>query len=51
MDESKYEVKQTARFKKDYRLAQKRGEKMALLKEIVALLACSSIGKKKMCLC
>jgi mRNA interferase YafQ len=39
MNETKYEVKQTSRFKKDYRIAKKRGEKVTLLQEIVTLLA------------
>jgi mRNA interferase YafQ len=39
MNETEYEVKQTAKFKKDYRLAKKRGEDITLLREIVTLLA------------
>ena len=39
MAETKYEVKQTARFKKDYRLAQKRGCDMTLLRDIIVRLA------------
>jgi len=39
MNETLYEVKQTSRFKKDYRLAKKRGEKMQLLQEIILKLA------------
>ena len=39
MNETVYEVKQTSRFKKDYRLAKKRGEDMRLLQEIILKLA------------
>ena len=39
MNETKYEVKQTSRFKKDYRLAKKRGYDIQLLRDIVILLA------------
>ncbi len=39
MNETKYEVKSTARFKKDYRLAIKRGQEIRLLDEIILLLA------------
>jgi mRNA interferase YafQ len=34
-----YEIKETARFRKDYRLAKKRGENLSLLREIVIQLA------------
>ena len=39
MNETLYEVKQTSRFKKDYRLAKKRGENMQLLQDIILKLA------------
>ena len=39
MNETLYEVKQTSRFKKDYRLAKKRGENMQLIQEIIFKLA------------
>ena len=35
----KYDVVFTTRFKKDYKLAKKRGRKLELLKEVVAALA------------
>ncbi len=38
-NETKYEVKQTAKFKKDYRLAKKRGDDIDLLRDIVTKLA------------
>jgi len=34
-----YEVKQTAQFKRDYRIAKKRGQNLQLLQEIILLLA------------
>ena len=39
MNETLYEVKRTSRFKKDYRLAKKRGENMQLIQEIILKLA------------
>jgi len=39
MNETKYEIKQTTLFKKDYRLAKKRGKNIQLLREIVIDLA------------
>lgn len=39
MSEAKYTVKVTTQFKKDYKLAKKRGLRMELLQEIVQLLA------------
>ena len=39
MNETLYEVKQTSRFKKDYRLAKKRGEDMELIRKIILKLA------------
>jgi mRNA interferase YafQ len=39
MHETTYEVKQTSRFKKDYRLAQKRGNNIQLLRDIILKLA------------
>ena len=39
MNETKYEVKQTTHFKKDYRLAKKRGKNIPLLRDIITMLA------------
>lgn len=39
MRETKYLVKVTSQFKKDYKLAIKRGLKISLLEEVVALLS------------
>jgi len=39
MNETKYEVKETNQFKKDYRLAKKRGQSIHLLKDIIIQLA------------
>ena len=39
MTETKYIVKPTTQFKKDYKLAVKRGLKIDLLKDIIAALA------------
>ena len=39
MIETLYEVKKTTKFKKDYRLAKKRGQNIQLLHEIILLLA------------
>jgi mRNA interferase YafQ len=39
MNETKYEVKRTSRFKKDYRLARKRGYDSSLMREVVTKLA------------
>ena len=39
MNDTLYEIKQTAQFKKDYKLAKKRGQQLNLLKDIVLLLA------------
>ena len=39
MSETKYEVKQTSRFKKDYRLAKERGYNMQSLRDAIILLA------------
>ena len=39
MTETKYIVKTTTQFKKDYKLAIKRGLKIDLLKDIIAVLA------------
>ena len=43
MTETKYIVKPTTQFKKDYKLAVKRGLKIDLLKDIIAALA---VGEK-----
>lgn len=39
MKETKYTVKTTTQFKKDYKLAMKRGLKIALLEDVIAALA------------
>lgn len=39
MSQTKYVVKFTTQFRKDYKLAMKRGLKIELLEQIVALLA------------
>jgi len=39
MNEMKYEVRETALFKKDYRLAKKRGKNIQLLRDVVLKLA------------
>ena len=39
MNKTQLTVKQTALFRKDYKLAKKRGRDMQLLKEIIALLS------------
>ena len=39
MNDTLYEVKQTARFKKDYKLAKKRGHNLELLQDIIMKLA------------
>ena len=39
MNETKYEVKQTSRFKKDYKAAKKRGYDILELRKIVVMLA------------
>jgi len=39
MNETLYEVKETTQFKKDYRLAKKRGQNLQLLKDIILILA------------
>ena len=37
MNETLYEVKETTQFKKDYRLAKKRGQNLQLLKDIILI--------------
>ena len=39
MNDTLYEVKKTTRFKKDYRLAKKRGQNLNFLQEIILKLA------------
>ena len=39
MSETKYEVKQTSRFKRDYRIAKKRGYDIQSLRDIIIQLA------------
>ena len=36
MNDTLYEVKQTTQFKKDYKLAKKRGQKLNLLEDLEA---------------
>ncbi len=43
MRKTKYTVKSTAQFKKDYKLAIKRGLKISLLEDVVAALAMGEI--------
>jgi mRNA interferase YafQ len=47
MSETLYEVKQTAQFKKDYRLAKKRGYNIELLQEIILNLADGQVLPEK----
>lgn len=46
MSEEKYQVKWTSRFKKDFKLAQKRGYDIQLLKEAVHLIALGDQQRK-----
>ena len=39
MKDTKYIVKTTTQFKKDFKLAKKRGLKMELLREVITVLA------------
>lgn len=39
----RYEIQRTSRFKKDYKLAVKRGRNISKLKEVITLLASGSI--------
>ena len=39
MNETKYEVKETSQFKKDYRLAKRRGQNIQTLKDVIIQLA------------
>lgn len=39
MSDTLYEVKQTVQFKRDYRLAKKRGQNLGLLQDIILMLA------------
>jgi mRNA interferase YafQ len=39
MSDTLYEVKRTVQFKRDYRLAKKRGQDLKLLQEIILMLA------------
>ena len=45
----KYQIEMSTRFKKDYKLAKKRGYEMALLKEVVDLLADGEVLPEKYC--
>ena len=47
MSETLYEVKQTTRFKKDYRIAKKRGQNIQLLHDIILQLADGKILPEK----
>jgi mRNA interferase YafQ len=49
MSETRYEVKATTHFKKDYRLAKKRGQNIQLLREIIKKLANGEILPEKNC--
>lgn len=44
---SKYEIKNTTQFKKDYKLAKRRGLNITLLKEIITKLANGEILEEK----
>ena len=46
--QAKYRVKWTTRFKKDYKLAQKRGYDIELLKKVVKMIASGNQHKKLM---
>jgi mRNA interferase YafQ len=39
MDENKYRIERTSRFKKDYKLIKKRGYDLSLLAEVIKVLA------------
>ena len=43
MSETKYVVKFTTQFKKDFKLAMKRGFKMDLLEDVITLLAMGEV--------
>lgn len=47
MSQTKYVVKFTTQFRKDYKLAMKRGLKIELLEQIVALLAAGNLYQKR----
>ena len=47
MNETLYEVKKTTEFKKDYRLAKRRGQNLQLLQEIIVELADGQILPEK----
>jgi mRNA interferase YafQ len=47
MNETKYEVKQTSRFKKDYKTAKKRGYDIQEMRKIVIMLANDEILPEK----
>ena len=49
MNETLYEVKKTSKFKKDYRLAKKRGQNIRLLKDVILVLADGKILPEKNC--
>ena len=43
----KYQIEMSTRFRKDYKLAQKRGYDMSLLKEVIDILASGEILPKE----
>ena len=45
----KYQIEISTRFKRDYKLAQKRGYDMSLLKEVIDILACGEQLPQKYC--
>ena len=45
----KYQIEISTRFKRDYKLAQKRGYDMSLLKEVIDILACGKQLPQKYC--
>lgn len=47
MTNSKYSVRMTSQFKKDYKLAMKRGMKIELLDKVISLLAMGEIIPEK----
>lgn len=47
MRKTKYTVKVTSQFKKDYKLIMKRGMKISLLDDVIALLSCGEALPEK----
>ncbi len=50
MKKTKYTVKPTTQFKKDYKLAMKRGLKINLLEDVIAALAMGEFSVWRLCL-